>query len=399
MWDAHEIQSTPPRETQRFFDWMESRRENEEITRQSRDAILRAEGRITSLTLLRQTPQSSPYHSEGMTVIDHIERMLVGLFGIVGGARLVDVEEFARERHLRAELEELESVIREQAATLEAFCLLHDLAKAQTVSLDAPDGSRGAAEGFTKDSKLSEKEKAARYLKLIRAYGAEHEIEGYDLTTKFYGEYGIRVHYYNHEREVLEDRYDDDRLAVENLLRLTSRDQQILSLLIRHHNEALMAYPKGPNPKAYKLMMSRANKAGLDADDVMDLQLAALFLDNVAGSLPYYDGRFSPDTHAVIHMLESERAVAPHRLERREERMAEADRKAFKRLLKESKLEAEQIFRELDVAFGPERGKIMDEVHALVKDPDRPVDEQRFSPAITSNIQRARTLYQSSKRG
>ncbi len=397
MWDAFETKQQQP-ETAFFDAWIEDAAHTPDIVRDVRDAVFAAEAVAPEVTMLRTTPQSPPYHAEGPMVIDHLERMLTGLFAIVQGRSLLHIEEFAREQSWHPMLHELEQTIREQAATLEAFVFVHDLAKASTISFESPAGSVGAGEGFVKDARLDADVLSTRYGKLVRAFEASHEPEDAAILVQgFYDQQHIRVHYYGHASEVMNDRYDTAREALSDHFRLTDRDREMLALMVRSHIDVIKFFNHGPDPAKMSLLVKRANKVGLDGDDVLDLQLAALLLDTTIGSLRYEEGRSWVDVDPVEGFLQSELHGAPGRHQRRVDRLQEQERRALKGAMERAGIDAMQIIEMLDLPVGPGRAQVLQDIARLVEHASTPIPLQTYPTQIVQGIARARALYQSSR--
>lgn len=398
MWDSFETNQQTP-ETDFFDTWIEAAGRTPEIIRNVRDAVFAAEAVAPEVTMLRTTPQSPPYHAEGPMVIDHLERMLIGLFAIMHGRSLLHIEEFAREQAWHPMLHELEQTIREHPATLEAFVFMHDLAKASTISFASPAGSDGAGEGFVKEARLAPEVLSARYGKLVRAFEAQHDPEdAARLVQGFYDQQQIRVHYYGHATQVMNDQYDVAREALSDHYRLTDRDREVLALMIRSHIDVIKFFSHGPDPAKMSLLIKRANKVGLDGDDVLDLQLAALLLDTTIGSLRYQEGRSWVDIDPVRGFVQSEQLGAPQRHTRRLVRLQTQKQRALKSAMERGGIDAMQVIELLGLPVGPERAEILQDIRRLVEQVSTPIPLQTYPTPIVQGIARARALYQSENR-
>ena len=395
MWDVFEAKQHQP-ETAFFDEWMRKIQSRPEIVRQVRDAVFEAEAVAPEVTTLRTTSQSAPFHAEGPTVIHHLERMLAGLFAIVGGASLLEIEEFAREQVWHPLLRELEETIREQAATLEAFVFIHDLAKASTLSFDSPAGSQGASEGFLKDAALPVTSLNQRYQKLIRA-AAHEQMSPQEQARWAYDTYKTRVHYYGHAKVVLEDLYNNAWEALCDLYRLTGRDREMLALLVRSHIDVIHFFNRGVDPAKMSVLERRANKLGLDAEDVIDLQLACLLLDTTFGSLRYEDSRTWIDTDPIIGFIQSEQQGLPHRTHRRLERLEQQDRRVLKAAMEAAGIDAQTLIERLELPIGPKRGEVLHDVARYVRASEHRINPGEYPNDVLQGIIRARALYQSKK--
>jgi hypothetical protein len=392
MWDNVTL-PTPEKYTWHALDWVQRFLFAPDVVRRARDGVFAAEAVATEITQFRTIPQSPPYHAEGVMVIDHVHRLLQAIEAIVAGARLLQIEELARERDLHDAIIEIEEIIRENAATLSAFAVLHDLAKAQTLSFSAPEGSQGAAEGFATE-RLSSDQLAIQYGKLVRRHELQlTDTQPWNVAIDFYKSYQIQVHYDGHAKAGVSEEYEEARTAVEDLYRLTARDRGLLRYLIRYHIDVLELFTGGVNPAKYEALMARASKQGFDADDVLDLQAAVLLLDACLGSLRYDDGQLVISFAPFLAMLRSEPEAAPARTARREERKRKAEKKTFRRLLTDHELDAETVIETLQLPIGKERGDVIQAIHAAVK--TGTAISQDLPGEMVKRIHRAHTLYQS----
>lgn len=394
MWDKIQ-RSKKNHKTEFISGWMDGVMESEEYVRQARDAVYKAESKIPEISVFRNVPQSAPWHAEGITLMHHIERMMTGFFAMLNeGFDVLQFEEFAREKNLKLEFTEMQEILREQAATLEAFIILHDIAKQDVISFDAPAGSLGAAEGFQKGSKLKPEIQSQNYLKLARACGVQSdELSDPELAARFYDKYQISVHYYDHPQMAVSEKYESTREAIGDLYRLTARDREMLRLMVRYHMDAILFFKHGADVSKYALMGSRATRSGLDADDYLDIQLAALFLDTTIGTRVYKDRKWISDIDPVLNMLKSEELSLPHRREKRQTGLADRNQKAFKELLKSVGLDSESVFESLEIPFGPDRAQVIEELHNLIKNSEELIDASKYNSEMIKKIEVARGLY------
>jgi hypothetical protein len=255
-------------------------------------------------SVLRVTPQTPPYHCEGPFVVDGILRAIAGLYAVVDGARLRSIEAFARERHFNEEILGIEDTMREHIASLTVYLLVHDLAKPNVLNLDAPKGSKGEAEGFAQHdyraSPTATEEERALFGKLLKSFTVSRSTEEKKVVTAdFFDRYEIHAHYPGHGKQALvEHREVFERLC--DHFRLTPRDRALVEFVVRNHMDAIAPFGKGVDARAYELLMSRAHKAGFDADDAIDFFLSAVFLDACVGSLQYKNGEFSSDVDRSV---------------------------------------------------------------------------------------------------
>ncbi len=387
------------KETYPFLQWMDRFVMTDEFIRQARDLMYEFEAQVSLISQIHRIPQSPKHHSEGPVMTYHIERMLCALYAICAGkADLLQIEEFATEKHLKNEIIELQEIICENAATMKAFIFCHDIGKMDCITFEAPIGSAGAKEGFATPQKLPTKHLVDLYLKLLRAFEAEHSgMTQKELCIAFGQKYEIRVSYKGHDMVGISDIYESFREQIADICRLISRDREMLFLLIKEHIQEISFFARRPDPARYNMMLSIAQRTGLDGDDVLDCQLATLFLDASAGSVAYIDGILKSDTEVVINMLKSEELSSSERKQNRIRKVEEIKKTAFKTTLKSVGLGADEVFEELKTPIGPERAQIVKDIEDAVINPDFAILNNDLEKLFTK-IERARLLYASSAR-
>lgn len=346
---------------------------------------------VPSLAAWRTTPQSAPWHCEGAVVADHVSRMLAVLIAVGNGASLAPIEEFAREKELRLDVVGLENTLRTHQALLTAFAIAHDSAKPETAFFDAKPDSKGAAEGFIqhglRGEKIMTEAERVRHDKLFRAFTVAHP----DLTISeaigsFYDTYGITVHYDRHDAIAASPAYIDTRNAVATAMQLPSSQHKMLAELIRYHIDTIRAFNDHADAKAYEILAARAGKAGLNVDLFLDLALAVLFLDAVAGSVHYDHGKFRAQAELVVHLLRAEREAMPKRHAAREFAEHQAAKNGYKALLAEVGLDGESVFALLGTPIGPIRGTVMARVQSVIDDPSAPLDFGEHTDELRKRI-------------
>lgn len=334
---------------------------------------------VTSLAVWQTTPQSAPHHAEGPVLASHVERMLAVLDGVAHGADVLHIEEFAREKDLALDIAALGDTLRTHADLLRAFAVMHDIAKPETAYFDARSDSKGAAEGFVQHGLRSERAmtdaERVRYDKLFRAYAAAHPGKaGAALTGGFYDAYGITVHYDRHANIAASPEYAEERDRIAAHFDLTLSQGKMLAELTRYHIDTLHAFNDAANPTDYAVVAARGGKAGMNTDQFLDLALAVLFLDAVAGSVQYTNGKPYAQTGLVVHMLRAERASAPHRHAARELAAQQKVKNALKDKLAAALLDGESVFALLGTPIGPVRGEVYRRVQAAIDSDDAPLD-------------------------
>lgn len=324
-----------------------------------------------------KTPQSLPYHGEGPFMEAHLRDMMAALYAVEDGTLdLCVVEEFARHKSFRGEVEELQDTLRERMAFFEAFIVCHDAAKWVSASCEGEPGSAGERLGFVVPPRAAWEDAGAAsrarvrslYLDLYHAFAKDRPGElPADVQAAFYGAYGIRVHFRGHDRMVHAPVYRALLSRVCARLRLTADDERALEYLIAHHLQPLADFD-GIWPERIGRYLVLANKAGLDGDDFIDLLQAATFLDYVAGSAKRLTSASVPahDPEPVIKFLESEHAFAPHR--RAEAAKRREDRKKQERnaVFREAGLDGLSLMDMLQMAPGPSFGALLARIHAAI---------------------------------
>lgn len=279
-----------------------------------RDAMLSARAEMvlneweheTLFAKLYETPQTPPHHAEGPTLRSHLHRILVGLFTIVEGKlSVLEIEEFARVKGFADEFHEMEETIKEHAATFEVFALLHDVGKQ------------------------------------------------FCLTRDDAG----RVHYIGHEKEI-------HRVDVRALLgrmadhyRLSDTDVDYLVPLISLHLEPMRRLQKGHDPKHLRVLDSMATKAGLDANDFIDLLQAAVFLDQVIGSVPV-------QADSLVRFFLAEAEYAPWKRAQKDAKKVEQKKQEARRVFHTVGLDGEGVMKLTGMRPSRDLGDLLKAVQA-----------------------------------
>lgn len=332
-------------------------------------ATLAAEAKLEPLIAdARRTPQTPPHHGEGPFLEDHLKLMLATLYAVLDEKlHLTDIEEFARLKGYEGEVEEIEETLKENAALFEAFALCHDAAKWSLVYFDAPEGSRGRAEGFSEETwahrhDVGSAERArfrAQYLDLYDAFVAAHpDLSRVDAQVQFHRAYGIRAHYAGHGRAVHAPAYRAllDRVAERRSL--APRDADLLETLVAHHLDPLDDFAT-PNPASVLRYHALAGKHGYDADDFVDLLQGCLFLDTVCGSAPH-------DATVLANFLRAEHDFAPWRRAEKERVREERRKRERNAVFRAVGLDGVALMHLLKMEPGPKFGETMRRIHEAV---------------------------------
>lgn len=373
MWDRIDKQSFEEKNTVPVSVWVDRVFSDAKIQAQANDLLTMYEERYEAVRALRDTPQSPPYHAEGF-VRTHILRMVSIIYALAeGDYDIQDIEEFAREKAFIAEFEMLQETIREHAGLLLCYALFHDIAKPEVLALDAGMNSQGAVEGFIYGDRPAKKDEVELYRKLLRKHALTTGKEGTELYADFFDQYEIRCHFWDHGEKALQETYLDFRKDISERFRLSERDDRLLTLLVNKHLRVVEDFSDGVNVPRLHVLISWANKSGLDGEDVIDLFLAILLLDVSFGSVGYKEGTFFIQLDLLFNLLHSERNALPHRSEKRKEHIQEKKRREEKKRLAQVGLDAETLFEEFAIPFGPERGAFVQFLEAYMN--GEPYDE------------------------
>lgn len=395
MWEKLPVQKKVS--TSFFSDWLDQYVLVDFYGKKSIRIFKDAEKISSIFSKLRVIPQTPPYHSEGPFASDGILRAISGLYAVLDGARLLSIESFIRERHFNEEIRAIEDTMREQIASLTVYLLMHDLGKVSTLVLDAPAGSRGEIEGFSqhgyRSSSAASVEELLLFGKLYKSFSiSKQHYEKRSLVAGFYDKYEIHAHYPDHAKLSI-DSNEEVFESISDHFRLPERDRELIKFSVRNHMYVISAFGSGPNFNAYKLLVSRAHKAGFDADDALDFIMAATFLDVCVGSLTYRLGEFISSVEIILNILRSEEHVSPHRREERRKKRTISDEKFLRYVLNESELDGDSLFKLLQTPFGPERGKIVAEIRSLVMDVSIETKFTNHSHELERRVKKARELF------
>ena len=345
------------------------------------DHILReARGKYPILADAFDTPQSADKHAEGPVLEDHLRKMLMALYALVEGRfSLSDIEEFARMRGYEGEFEELEETIKERAAFFKAFCIVHDIGKAATISFSAPLGSRGAEEGFGNgfaaawDDFQGDDRFVARkeYEDLYAGFAAERSgLTPREIQADFFKTYQISISNHRHARVIFAPHLLEVIRSVGEDYRLPENDIDLLVELVAAHMDPLHKFWAKSDAKQYDHLVEYANRIGRDADDFLDLLQAGVFLDVVCGTVQLSAQGYWHYSDVLVNFMKSEHDWMP-------ERRAEAERRQATRLVEQKRavyrevgLDGDSLMDLLGMTPGPDFGKLLREVQGAVDRPE-----------------------------
>ncbi len=345
-----------------------------------------------------RTPQDIRYHAEGPFVHDHLRYMLMGLYAIVDEkVHLIDIEEFRRMKGYEGEIEELEEIIKENAALFEVFTLCHDVAKWATVRFVSREHSRGKEKGFhmNKDAYVhaSQAERAklrTRYLELYQEFEQDHPgHSARELQREFFLTYEIEAHYPHHARQIHAPVYESllDRFVVAH--ELPSRDQDLLGDLIGHHMEFNKDFLE-VRPERIRRYSHLAQARGWDADDFMDLIQGCILLDMVFGSTRLSAHGYWHDASPLTNILQSEHQYAPiRRVEKMKDRELQ-EKQSRNNVFREVGLDGVALMELLGTEPGPKFGKELRRIHSGILGRG---DMPKFGKTIDHEIEKRALAY------
>ncbi len=389
MWENFKDSSSKRIQKLSFLDWMNKRVLIPKYQNQAEDLFEDLSNKSPEIKLLDGIPQTPPWHTEGFFVSDHIKRMLTGIFAILDGVSLFEIEEFVSKKTIGLEIEILEFTIKENVNTFLAFVFSHDIAKSDTLAFGAESGSKGEVEGFKINKKSfinpSSDQEIVLYKKLLRVVQVSHpELNDHEILSRFFDENEISAHYYNHAIVGASSKYSNFRKKIAEYFNLTDRQVGLVRFLTRYHMNSVRS------EKDYKLLMARARKIGFDGADVADLFIAQEFLDSSIGCLRYVDGRFSIDLSSVFDFIKFEKLTESSRVMQKKKEYELLNKRALKKVLKQFKLDGDSIFELLNIPFGPDREGIMDDIRDLVLLKKESVNFGIATIEIEKRIKRAR---------
>lgn len=154
---------------------------------------------------------------------DHFRRMLGFLYAVVGGSvHLSEIEELRRNKIFWGEIDEVEEIMKEKAASLEVFVLTCELARLET---ERPS-----------------------VLQIVR----------------------------DRHRRVFEN--------LAKAFRLSPEDTEDVLHLVILYERVIYEFSRGPSRPTYEYLVKYCGRRGRDTDDFLDLLLAAVFLSAVVGA-------------------------------------------------------------------------------------------------------------------
>ncbi|MBI5369974.1 hypothetical protein HZA85_02185 [Candidatus Uhrbacteria bacterium] len=383
-----------------FFDAHMSRIEADPALFERAEAKL--SGAATAEPLIAESlraPQDIRYHAEGPFVRDHLRLILMSLYAIAEGKlRLLDIEELARLKEYAGEIETLEELLREHVSWFEAFALVHDSAKWNTLVFKSPEGSRGAELGFNAplsyepDVDLQTRaELRERYLELYRGFEAQHPNESArEVQSLFYLTYEIDVKYPHHDRILHTPVYSQLLERFARAHELTDIHTAMLEDVVTQH----LAFKRFNEMRTSDMspFFHLARVRGYDLDAFMAFLKGALFLDFVCGSKRLSDHGYWHEVEMLANALRAEHEVDPARRAQREHLREQSEQRRRLRVFQQVGLDGLSLMELLGMEPGPEFGRTLREVQgAIVGERPMPVFGKKVNEEIS---RRAGEYYQ-----
>jgi hypothetical protein len=367
--------STHERGETEYLDAVMKRVEADEALRGRADASLRALADEPLFAELLACPQSPNHHAEGPFVEDHLRLGLMALHAVVEGKlHLIDIEEFRRMKGYEGEIDELEEIIKERAASLEVYLLCHDLGKPHAVWFEATPDSRGADLGFCQPKSHAWDADARTRFVLLQTYRERYAAFAAErgnepsavIQAEFFLAYQIFVHYPGHDHAVARPDLRAFVTRIASAHRLSADEAHDVYQVIVKHMDAVRGF-QDSNARLYAHLVEYAKRHGRDADDFLDFFLAAVFLDAVCASRNGSAHGAWHDASTVVHFLRSEHDHAPWKRDERARERAEAEKRQERQRFKAAGLDGGSLLPLLDAKPGPAFGGMLAEIHAVAR--------------------------------
>lgn len=255
-------------------------------------------------------PQTPPEHLEGPTVLHHIRAMLMGLAVVVEDREdLSRIEELAP-RGFEAEVREVGQVMREHAATLRAFCLLHDLGKPRVLQFVTRRNVHAEHPAI-----LEGGNPRIAFESLWTSYRSQQaEVSTEEAMIGFYTSYGIEATYPAAAHQIFAPMFESSVRLVAQQQRLSASELGRLLVLIELH-ETIRAHAAEHRHDVIGLVRHLAQQRGQDASVLLDLVEATVLLEDAFGRLRLGLSGAHHDASAFAHVLTDRRRADPERAE------------------------------------------------------------------------------------
>lgn len=324
---------------------------------------------------LLDCPQSADTHAEGALVKDHLQLMWQVFLAIVENKlHLCDIEELRRLKGLEGELDEIEEMIKEKAASFEVFILCHDLGKPQTIHFSARIGSEGQNKNLHNNHSTVWLLNENGRQKNIEHYNKEYkkfvttspESSAEETHASFLSAYQTIITYPGFAHAIVHPGLRKIFDQESRVRRLKTDEAEDIFHAIILQEKILKDFSLGINLAAYNYLIRYAVKYGRDVDDFLDLLLATLFLEICAA--PHFTAHgINFDLSPVINFLLSEHEVLPgkgdERLKRQKEKFLKIEREKFR----QAKLDGNDLMKLFGMKSGREFGKLLAEVQIFAK--------------------------------
>jgi len=320
-------------------------------------------------------PQSADAHAEGPVVEDHLRQMFSILTAVVEGElHLCDIEELRRLKGFDGEIDEIEETIKEKAASLEVFILCHDLGKPETIHFLAREGSEGMSKKLHTPLnhawELDNKNRA----KAIELYNKEYkkfaatflEASPEEIQTAFLSTHQVEITYPGYAHAIAGPRWREVLNQTAEKYRLSPEDTEDIFHVILLHEKVLQDFSLTSKPAVYDHLIKYTLKYGRDADDFLDLVLAAVFLEVCASPHLTAHG-INYDLSPVINFLSSEHEALPGKREIRQKKKKEKKLKIEREKFRQAELDGNDLMKLFNMKPSKEFGKLLIEVQAFAK--------------------------------
>lgn len=252
------------------------------------------------------TKQSAPYHCEGDTVRDHLNRALIFLFALQQPECAVQgVDEWNAAKHIKGFFIRLQETLIKEKSFLTAYILAHDIGKKDT---------------------------------------AVQDDKGW--------------HYYGHARKGAEASYSAFREACLVFAGCSPSDAKLLRELVRIHMEIIGNISQKKETPILGVAQGIAQRQGINVERFLSLLPATFLLDAILGSYEAHASVFKKASD-VIRFAEQEYSIFPQKKEEDMLALHRKEKETKKRLLAEHGLGPEEWFVRLNTAYGKERGRVV----------------------------------------
>ncbi len=307
---------------------------------------------IPAFARLKTTPQTPPEHGEGPFVTDHLVRMFVVIDAIEHGTSFSQCEDIDTDPVVRLVLVDAEYAIRSSPDVFRAFTLMHNIAKPDRLLLVAEPGTAGEREGFVRSAKRSE------------PYSTAPELARFDKLRRAGLADGIVATFDDADRAVIAPQYAEAREAIVKHCGLENAFVKFVAELCWSHEDVARFFDEPGNESAFATFPARAGKAGLNVEKYLDALLGIALVCHDIGRI----GPIRPIGLKTLHELAlAEYAVMPERHAAREARLRHAQKLRVKAILAEAGLDPDELFKQLGIGHGPERGEVMHRVYAVIR--------------------------------